>query len=218
MTARNPFQIASSKVGAALAWANTPEEMERVASWVAVAPRVYISSKLQPPQKFGLFWHKVKPDAKPLCLDDVLRQYMLRIPGTEICIIASPDVELGGDIKGLLAEVDAKRLHNAWAAFDKGPECSETPIAFVLTANIIAQMMIHVPMGLNLSESEWRRWLHAWLGKHTLRPRYFEATKYAIAKYPPKPVENPVVNAYDIAPPPPVAKQPPKRKRTKQDE
>lgn len=230
MTARNPFKTANAKIGAAITWVNTPEEMARVSTWTAVAPRVYITSKLQPPQKFGLFWNKLKPDAKPQCLDDLLRKYMLRIPGNEVCIIASPDVELGGNIKGLLEEVDSKRLHNAWAAFDKGTESPETPIAFVLTANIIAQMMIHVPMGLSLSESEWRRWLHAWLGMHTLRPRYFEATSYGIAKSSCKKEDAPVMNAYEIAPPPapepvqvakpaPAPKQPPKRKRiTKPDE
>lgn len=197
------------KVAAAITWADTNEQLARLSDWVSVAPRVYIHSKSKPEQKFGLFWHQIKPDAQPLNLQKIVTTYLMRIPGQEVCILAAPSVELGGDIAGLMEAVHKSRFHGSWAAFDRGPDKSDPPHLFILTAAVFAFMMRTLPHNLQLGGTEWRTWMHNWLSNNMLRPRYFEATQYGLVTRVHN--DNPILNAYEIAP----ALKTPHRQRVK---
>lgn len=185
-------------VGAVLTWAQDDVQLVRTQALVKFAPRVYVHSDIQPIDIPGVFWQKAKKEEVPPTLLAVVHNYMMKIPGNEVAVLTGPNVEVVGSIAPALEAVEIKGWTNAWAGFFRN-EDNEVPFAFIASATVLAQLVHNIPETLKADSFECRNWLHQWLSRYLMRPRYMDLSTHKILSVV---KETAPINAYDAVPAP----------------
>ncbi len=147
------------------------DQKEAIKNWSSVLAKVVISGPIQPEPKDGLRYIKTGPTPP---IRNLLGSYMVSMPGAEICVLAAPNLTLGGDIAGMLAHVDTMRMEMAWACH---ADIAGKPSAFFMSAPVIAHLMGDIPPALSFKDN-WQDWVHKWM-ERLMRHRYFDASQFS---------------------------------------
>lgn len=151
-----------------------------VANWSAKSAKLFIIGPSAPQVANGTRFIRTGPTPP---IHNLLGTYLQSIPGSEVCMISSPDCVIS-DVMPLLNHIDAQKMELAWASH---VDFGVTPSVFFLSSPVIAHMLNDIPRTLTFQQ-DWRAWVHGWF-QRLLRHRYFDATSFS-----------PVV---EVLPPPP---------------
>ncbi len=110
-------------------------------------------------------------------LADMIRGYVVQIPGAEVFAIAAPNVEISPDQKEFFAHVEYQKMERSWAAWS-GKDESGLPKVFIITAPVLPHILRDLPNNLTFGTNAWARWLHDWLSKFMLQHRYIDASRF----------------------------------------
>ena len=112
---------------------------------------------------------------------DILRAYVVQIPGNEIFAIAAPDVEFNGPQVDLFAHVEKEKMERAWGCYCSS-EQGNPPKCFVISAPVLPHILRDIPNNLTFEGVAWQVWLDTWLSKFMLKHRYFNGNQFKIIK------------------------------------
>ena len=159
--------------------ADTDRKMLTIDEWRGKVPRIYVLSKAEPIQCDGMRW--LKSDRDIPAFRALLWQYAMGIPGTDVCMITSPDVMLSGDNDTILEFVENSRMDITWASYINLDGATVTPpTAFVLSSSIVPHMINDVPIDMTMDGADWKLWMHEWLTRGIQRNRYFDGSQYGL--------------------------------------
>lgn len=170
------MKIQKTRLNTFITAAETQEELDGLVKSKDGASRLMVFSHLKPSVNFfGLRHFPSKPNARAI---DILRQYVVQIPGNEFFIVANPDVIVTEDQSGFMAYLGAERMQVSWASYVMDSSSDVAPIAFVMSAPVLPHLLRDMPEKFLFSGVEWRIWMHQWLKKFMLQHRYFDATGF----------------------------------------
>jgi hypothetical protein len=184
-----------------------------IGQWSKVVPRIFVVGPVAPPKEFGVRWAGNNHGN----IRNLISAYMFQMPGNEVVALAAPDILINKDQSKLFEFINSQRYGLAWAAH---ANIDGKPRIFIMAGSVVAHIMRDIPQTLSITGNDWKEWVHAWLDKYMMKPRYINATDFGIIQDAfPKPVEapSPVLNAYTMPEPeiPVKVKEPapaPKRK------
>lgn len=149
-------------------------QRKSVESWLGKVSKVLVIGPVEPaPPSNGLRY--LKTGAKPT-INNLLATYMQSIPGSDICVLTTPNIELADPSK-LLEEVDARKMEMAWACHIN---VDGKPTAFIMSSPVIAHLMNDLPQ-FTTFHHEWQNLVHNWMLR-LLRHRYFDGTDFGVFK------------------------------------
>lgn len=164
-------------------------------AWEKSAARIIIHTNEVP--KISILGGRIYPTKTGITsLSDMIRMYVVQIPGAEVFAIAAPNTKIAPDQKAFFEHVEYQKMERSWAAHS-GLDADGLPRAFIMSAPVLPHILRDLPEGLTLGNNSWSKWLHEWLRKFMLQHRYFDATKFNIT-----PTETVVIP--EIAPLPPI--------------
>lgn len=142
------------------------------------AGRVFLHSTQKPAISFdGL---RVVVGKEPN-VADVLRHYVINIPGREVFAICAPNVIINPDQAQFFQYVENEKMERSWAAY-----ASDSPVGppkvFIMTAPVLPYVLQAIPPNLSFGSNEWAVWLNAWMSKFMLSHRYFNANAFNMAQ------------------------------------
>lgn len=152
-------------------------QMLTVNEWDASSARVIVHSAYKWPvaPSNGV---RVAPTkhSNPL-VADVLRAYIVQIPGNEIFAIAAPNIRFNGPQVDLFAHVEKEKMERAWACYCSF-EQNNPPKCFILSAPVLPHILRDIPNTLTFDGVAWSVWLDGWLSKFMLKHRYFNGNQF----------------------------------------
>jgi hypothetical protein len=170
-------------------------QMDVIAQWNTFVPKVYVVGQDRPHNTNGVRWIQAQ-DNPPV--SKVLGAYIMQMPGTEVCILAAPNVHIGGDSNPIIKHITDEAMELAWASYLPNDKDPLAPLGFVMSASVCSHLVTKMPINLTFVGDEWSKWTHEWLRKSMFAHRYFDASKHGITTSLPPP---PILNAYEIAAP-----------------
>ncbi len=166
-------------------------QLNTITSWAKAANRIIVHSNAKMAQFDGLRY--MAEDAPETPLIQILRRYIVQIPGGEIFALAAPNVLISTNQSELFEFVDKNRMEVTWAGMATLPGEPGCPRAFIMSASILPHILRDMPAHLTFGNDEWALWMDAWLGKFILAHRYFDANQFNfVSKIPAKADYEPV--------------------------
>jgi len=155
------------------------DQMLTVNEWDASSARVIVHSAYKWPitPANGVRIAPTKHN-NPL-VADVLRAYIVQIPGNEIFAIAAPNVKFNGPQTDLFYHVEKEKMERAWACYCDNGE-SKVPVAFVLSAPVLPHILRDIPNTITFANPSWATWMDGWLSKFMLKHRYFNGNQFNV--------------------------------------
>lgn len=169
---------------------NVPTEAQLLAvnEWGNAAGRVIVHSAYKMPINPSNGVRMASTKQVNPSLGDILRAYVVQIPGDEIFAIAAPNIKFSGDQLALFEHVSKEKMERAWACYVT-VDGSKTPSAFILSAPVLPHILRDLPNTLSFAHESWSVWMDQWLSKFMLKHRYFDATGFNLASRLTAPVE-----------------------------
>lgn len=176
----------------------TPTEAQLLAvnEWGNAAGRVIIHSAYKMPVTPNNGIRVAPTRQENPSVADIMRAYVVQIPGDEIFAIAAPNLLFNGDQLKLFAHVEKEKMERAWACFVTTPG-NNAPVAFVMSAPVLPHILRDMPNTLTFANESWAVWLDQWLSKFMLRHRYFDATSFDLVSPLVAPIE--VLQSVDLS-------------------
>lgn len=182
------------------------DQLVCISNWSETIPHILVAGATEPFNNNGVRWMRTTITNPPV--KNVLSSYLT--PGNEVCILAAPNIKIGGDQEGLMDFVSQQQMELSWMAYAYAGASNPVviPDLFVLSKSVVAHIATTIPNNLSFANSEWIKWINDWGKKYMPKHRYFDVTAYGIAlpgrEAPLNPLpelieaESPVLNAYDL--------------------
>lgn len=159
--------------------ATKPEDFDHISQWGKSAARVIVSAPFRTDVNFdGLRVNITKNEN--IRAVDMLRGYVVQIPGNEVFAIASPDVDISPDQVPFFKHVGEQRMERAWAAYFLTNK--QVPDVFIMSAPVLPHVLRDFPEAVLFSNDAWKLHLHNWLKRFMLQHRYFDGTPFGFVK------------------------------------
>jgi hypothetical protein len=154
-------------------------ELQRksISQWTKQFAKVYVSGTVEP-HIDGARWDRTKFTPT---IHDMLTQYVVKTPGNEIVFLGAPNVSVTADSEKFIKYVNSNAMGLAWAAYVRTQKDGEIK-GFAISLTVVAHLIGDMPNDLTLKGDGWSRWIHAWMTKHMLRHRYFDATDMGVVQ------------------------------------
>jgi len=105
-------------------------------------------------------------------IQNLLRTYMLSIPGTEVLVLARPNYFLN-DLQPVRDFAKVKGFEVMWGCHQS---LENKPQLFVLSSPVVSHMLNELPPEVTFMHN-WEDWVHSWMTR-LLRQRYFDASEF----------------------------------------
>lgn len=166
-----------------------------VCDWCKSADRVIVHSDQKPAASpDGLRLSPTK--SSNLAVADVIRAYVVQIPGDEIFAIAAPNILIGQDQVKFFNYVSDQKMERVWAAYFTLKETGNVPVMFIMSAPVLPYILQNIPSNLTFDGESWALWMNDWLNSFMLKHRYFNGDQFSLAL----PLVAPTVAIEDPAP------------------
>lgn len=130
--------------------------------------KMMVIGPFEPPKAFGLQHVKSSPIPP---ISNLLRTYMMSIPGVDTVVLSSPDISIVGDFQQILKTVEDEGFEASWS-------CHQAANVFIMSSPVVAYLMGDMPPELTFRDN-WKPWVHNWM-KNLLRQRYLDVTKLGV--------------------------------------
>jgi len=158
---------------------SVPVEAQLLAvnGWSNAAARVIVHSAYKMPvmPNNGIRMASTKQENPAVA--DILRAYVVQIPGDEIFAIAAPNISFNPDQLKLFTHVEKEKMERAWACY-ASTGGSKTPSVFVMSAPVLPHILRDIPNTISFADESWSVWMDNWLSKFMLKHRYFDGNQF----------------------------------------
>jgi hypothetical protein len=142
-------------------------QAQGVACLGLVAPKVFVTGTIQPPEFPGVRWDKT---ASTPPVRRMLSAYLGSFSGNEVVMLTNPSVSVNPDgVQLLLEKIVAERLQMAWGA-------SIGSDSYLMSAQVASHLWADIPENLLIS-GEWSKFVNDWMFR-LLRHRYLDGKSY----------------------------------------